>query len=582
MQKIFLPFLLSFFVFSVVVNAQHSRTNQDNFKNTPIVHHIPSESVLFMDDMNGDNTLTGIQSRGWFFDDVDGAGITTVFQGNSTVFPAYEGPVTGYIGQNFNGAFNGGLLIDQWLISPSINVSAGDTLKFWHRAPDGSTWADHLQVWISSTAGTTHSAFDNQIAAFDASTSGWVQYTGVIPVGGNIRFAVRYYCTNGGPGGTESDYVGLDLFEVVGTPASTPDLFISEYLEGSSNNKAIEIFNPTSSSVDLSNYRVVRSNNGADSIQYIQPLTGSLAANQVFVLANPQADPTILAVADIDTGAITFYNGDDYMALEKNIAGVWTPIDVIGILGEDPGTSWAVAGITPGTAEKTLVRKDVILFGTTDWAASAGTDSVSSQWLVYPQNTFTFIGNHTVIPVELTSFTASVSGTSINLVWSTASELNNLGFEIERKSENSDWQVISFVAGFGTSTKTNNYYFSDNNLSIGKYSYRLKQVDFEGTFEYSNVVEAEVISVDKFELSQNFPNPFNPSTSIKFSLPAASNVKLSVFNLLGQEVKTLVNGFKTAGSHTITFDASELSSGIYIYKIEANNFTQSRKMTLIK
>lgn len=131
-------------------------------------------------------------------------------------------------------------------------------------------------------------------------------------------------------------------------------------------------------------------------------------------------------------------------------------------------------------AEKTLVRKDVILFGTTDWAASAGTDSVSSQWLVYPQNTFTFIGNHTVIPVELTSFTASVSGTSINLVWSTASELNNLGFEIERKSENSDWQVISFVAGFGTSTKTNNYYFSDNNLSIGKYSYRLKQVDFEG------------------------------------------------------------------------------------------------------
>lgn len=126
-----------------------------------------------------------------------------------------------------------------------------------------------------------------------------------------------------------------------------PDLFISEYLEGSSNNKAIEIFNPTSSSVDLSNYRVVRSNNGADSIQYIQPLTGSLAVNQVFVLANPQADPTILAVADIDTGAITFFNGDDYMALEKNIAGVWTPIDVIGILGEDPGTSWAVAGITP-------------------------------------------------------------------------------------------------------------------------------------------------------------------------------------------------------------------------------------------
>ncbi|MDT3694753.1 MAG: choice-of-anchor J domain-containing protein [Ignavibacterium sp.] len=582
MQKIFLPFLLSFFVFAVVVNAQHSRTNQDNFKNTPIVHQIPSESVLFMDDMNGDNTLTGIQARGWFFDDVDGAGITTVFQGNTTVFPAYEGPATGYIGQNFNGAFNGGLLIDQWLISPLVTVTAGDTLKFWHRSPDNSSWADPLEVWVSTTGGTTHSDFDVQLASFTGSITGWQQYVGNFTTSGTVRFAVRYYTTTGGPSGTTSDYVGLDLFEVTGTAASTQDLFISEYLEGSSNNKAIEIFNPTGASVDLSNYRVVRSNNGADSIQYIQPLSGTLAANQVFVLANPQADPTILAVADIDTGAITFYNGDDYMALEKNIASVWTPIDVIGILGEDPGTAWTVAGIANGTAEHTLVRKEEVLFGTTDWALSAGTDSVSSQWIVYPQNTFTFLGNHTVVPVELTSFVASVSGTSINLAWSTASELNNLGFEIERKSTNSEWQVIGFVAGFGTSTRTNKYYFSDDNLSIGKYSYRLKQVDFEGTFEYSNIVEAEIIAVNKFELSQNYPNPFNPSTSIKFNLPVASNVKLSVFNLLGQEVKTLVNGFKTAGSHTITFDASALSSGIYLYKIEANNFTQTRKMTLIK
>ena len=148
-------------------------------------------------------------------------------------------------------------------------------------------------------------------------------------------------------------------------------------------------------------------------------------------MVNPSADPVLLAVADIDTGAITFYNGDDYMALEKNIASVWTPIDVIGVLGVDPGTNWLVAGV-PGTSEKTLVRKDVIMMGNTDWAASAGTDSLDSEWLVYPQNTFIYLGNHFIIPVELTSFAASVNGTSVNLNWSTATEINNTGFEVQR------------------------------------------------------------------------------------------------------------------------------------------------------
>jgi hypothetical protein len=299
-------------------------------------------------------------------------------------------------------------------------------------------------------------------------------------------------------------------------------------------------------------------------------------------MANPSADPLILAVADIDTGAITFYNGDDYMALEKNVASTWTPIDVVGILGDDPGTAWTVAGVLNATAEHTLIRKDIVVMGDTSWTSSAGTDSINSQWLVYPQNTFSYLGNHTVVPVELTSFFATTGGSSVNLRWSTATELNNSGFDVERKSNSSDWTKISFVPGFGTTTEVKNYSFSDNNLTVGKYSYRLKQVDFDGTFEYSNAIEAEIIAVDKFELSQNYPNPFNPTTNIKFSIPVSGNVKLSVYNLLGQEVKTLVNGFKTAGTHTITFNASDLSSGVYLYKVEANSFTQTRKMTLIK
>lgn len=188
------------------------------------------------------------------------------------------------------------------------------------------------------------------------------------------------------------------------------------------------------------------------------------------------------------------------------------------------------------------------------------------------------------IPVELTSFAATVNGSSVSLKWSTATELNNSGFDLERKSASTSWQKIAFVQGNGTTTQPNSYSFTDRNLADGKYSYRLKQVDLDGTFEYSKTVAVSIVSniVNQFELSQNYPNPFNPSTTIKFTIPDAGHVKLTVYNLLGQEVSTLVNGFTEAGVHYINFDASNLNSGVFLYKIEANGFIQTRKMTLIK
>ena len=187
-----------------------------------------------------------------------------------------------------------------------------------------------------------------------------------------------------------------------------------------------------------------------------------------------------------------------------------------------------------------------------------------------------------IVPVELTSFAAVVSENKVTLNWTTASETNNPGFEVERKSASSNWQKIGFVNGNGSTTELKRYSFIDQNLNEGKYNYRLRQVDYNGTFEYSNSIEVEVLNPDKFELNQNYPNPFNPITSIKFSLPSAGNVKLSVYNLLGQEVQTLVNGFKAAGVHTVSFEAKNLNSGIYLYKLEANGLTSVKKMTLLK
>lgn len=187
-----------------------------------------------------------------------------------------------------------------------------------------------------------------------------------------------------------------------------------------------------------------------------------------------------------------------------------------------------------------------------------------------------------IIPVELISFTANSYANIVSLNWSTATELNNLGFEIERKSENSDWKTIAFIKGAGTTSSIQKYSFVDKNLYSGKYFYRLKQIDFDGKFEYSNSIEVDVVGILKFELEQNYPNPFNPSTSIKFSIPQASNVKLSIYNLIGQEVATLINQYKTAGSYSVNFDAKGLVSGVYIYRLEANGMSLTRKMTYLK
>ncbi len=181
---------------------------------TPIQYN-SGGGTIFMDDMNGDNTEAGLNARGWFFDDVDGTGPTTIFQGIVAKFNAYEGPDTGYVAQDFFGAFGEGLVIDQWLISPEVTVAAGDVLQFWHRSPTGSIFPDPLEVHVSSTAGTTAVDFDVQLDAFQASITGWAQWTGTFPSAGTVRFAVRYYTIDGGPLGNESNYVGLDLFEVI-------------------------------------------------------------------------------------------------------------------------------------------------------------------------------------------------------------------------------------------------------------------------------------------------------------------------------------------------------------------------------
>ncbi|MCK6606623.1 MAG: T9SS type A sorting domain-containing protein [Ignavibacteriaceae bacterium] len=191
------------------------------------------------------------------------------------------------------------------------------------------------------------------------------------------------------------------------------------------------------------------------------------------------------------------------------------------------------------------------------------------------------------LPVELTSFTARMTGTNVKLNWATVSEIDNFGFEIERtlvtEGQDNTFSKIGFVEGNGTVYTPKEYTWIDNTVNRpGKYQYRLKQIDTDGDFEYSDAVEVVFEAPKSFELSQNYPNPFNPSTRISFTVPADSRVKISVFNGVGELIKVLEDGIREAGYHSVVFDAASLPSGMYYYRLEAGDFVQSRKMLLIK
>lgn len=197
----------------------------------------------------------------------------------------------------------------------------------------------------------------------------------------------------------------------------------------------------------------------------------------------------------------------------------------------------------------------------------------------------------TVIPVELGTFNATViEGNKVKLDWFTVTETNNEGFSIERSKDGVNFKEIFFIGGNGTSSTRNIYSYIDENVHYGTYFYRLKQIDHDGSFNYLNVVTVNLGLPKSFQLQQNFPNPFNPATKIKFTVPEGvkNRIKLKVYDLLGNEIATLLDEVKSAGIYEVEFsaktigDTSELKSGVYIYQLSAGNFSLARKMIYLK
>ncbi len=277
----------------------------------------------------------------------------------------------------------------------------------------------------------------------------------------------------------------------------------------------------------------------------------------------PQTVGTLLRSTAIKPGSTQeFFVGLDISTV-TNI-GVWGTTD--------GGTTWA--SFNGGTMLNTYQIRALKFKTGAEPTLYAGCSSASGAG-VYE---YTF----QIVPVEFTSFTANLFGNDVRLNWSTASEINNSGFMVERKTTESSWQAMGFISGKGNSTEINNYSYNDREVTPGKYTYRLKQIDYDGTFKLSNEISIEVLQVNTFSLLQNYPNPFNPSTSIKYRIPTDEFVTLKVYDVLGREVATLMNDKQGRGEYNVNFNASKLSSGIYYYTITAGNYTETKKMMLLK
>ncbi len=297
-------------------------------------------------------------------------------------------------------------------------------------------------------------------------------------------------------------------------------------------------------------------------------------------------------------------SGSCYVAFKNANEGLVVTLDGTVAKTTDGGATWTTSSVT-GAAFRQIVN----LNGSSRYLAVGNSGAA---WITYndgatwspitPLNTNTLYAvthfngipwaagnsgtilkwNGSPLPVEFASFASEVSDNNVILKWSTASEKNNRSFEIERKAVDGEFVLRGFIAGAGTSTEIKNYSFTDEAVEAGKYIYRIKQIDFDGRYAYSDEIEVEVTNPGKFELSQNYPNPFNPSTTIAYKTKVDGFVTLKVYDYTGTEVATLVSENQKSGSYQVVFNASGLASGIYFYTITAPGYSETKKLTLIK
>ncbi|HMQ69381.1 MAG TPA: T9SS type A sorting domain-containing protein [Ignavibacteria bacterium] len=317
------------------------------------------------------------------------------------------------------------------------------------------------------------------------------------------------------------------------------------------------------------------------------------ASGQYYIKFNPNVANGGLLSYDIVPNSTEFSNPDavprnpsitfDQLNLERNLPILFINAPIVSSVY--PGTR--VVRMKLSSNVPALNYRDLQLawvdstIATPFTMVGAFVDSIETD--ITGDGTFLVDTSYIVFPVELSGFSGIANRNDVALNWTTVSEVNNSGFDIERTSNNLKWQKIGYIKGNGTKNSVTNYNFEDLSLNSGKYKYRLKQIDYNGNYEYFDLDNEISVGVpEEFSLKQNYPNPFNPVTKIDFDLPVNSNTSLKIYSMDGKEIKSLINGSLNAGYYSVDFDASQLPSGVYYYRLESGNLVSAKKLMLLK
>jgi hypothetical protein len=535
--------LLGFFVVGFIsIGSGHdgSKTiitpgTQNTVNPAPIVSDLP---VIYTDDFDGNNDTTALKTRGykvWYRGGGPQGATATWYQGQTVVFNAYNGPASGYVCANYS-VVTGANNIDSWLVLPRLSggLIAGDSLYFYERSATGSIYPDSIRVMYSVSDSVPEGTWVELGRFKTNTTTGWERKGFRAPTtSANGRFAVRYCVVDGGPSGSNSDYIGIDAMSIVRSaapPTGGPDYL---YYKFENNPNATTVLNcaipgvgtasaPLGAGTPLSSGGQFDTcitgtglgTGGVTTGYNFSPGTSSWTISMWITIPSTSSGSAYYLFGDAGNSFRCFHNG---VALPDNLVLRGTGVTDVTVTGIGP-TPTCVTFVYDSVAANVKAYKNGVLANT-----------VSQTLNITGGTGFKVGGNSTS-----TSFVGKLDEFRMYHRALTAPEV--------LQAWNSD------LSGCGIVGVQNN-----NNNTPSAYN-----------------------------LSQNYPNPFNPSTKISFALPKAGNVKMVVFDLLGREVATVVNEFRTAGNHTVDFNAASLASGVYFYKIEAGDFTATKKMLLIK
>ncbi len=559
MKKTFFPifalfavalFFAGMFGNDPVDKSKFTNNERPSYIQDPVVP-VTDAIVKFVDSLNGANDTVALRTRGYIPKRGPAGGPAGTkpnwYQGQtggSANWVSFNGPTNGYVGNDFNFT-TGTNTVDLWLILPAQNVAAGDTLSFYERSGLNNTFPDSMRVFYAANGDTVPgSGSFVELGRFLNTTSGsWAERRFVAPsAGANGRFAINYRVANGGPSGANSFAVGVDFIRILG-PAPIPNTTL--------------LLTHDSTVV---NTQAERKRDRDSMRTYL----GGLVGGYDFITFDSN---TVLP-------SLTQYS----RIVIQETAFDGQPARYLGLAQRNAIIAWLNSG-TAGN-RKTLVHIGGDLGYNYSRTGSGALDlnfsNTISGYNYKLDNAYPSPGNVVGVGVDVGN-TRTISGTTN--YYPDGCSMTNGSFPLYRYGNHTVADTLAGVMRY-TATYEVRSLFSDPRYYSGAGGWQPVLAALLGAITGVNQVNNTVPEV--YSLSQNYPNPFNPSTNIKFAIPQAGNVKMVVFDVLGREVVTLVNEFRQAGNYVVDFNASALSSGVYFYRIDAGNFTQTKKMLLVK